>query len=144
MGEEGPIPVATKQRAHIWIGVFEATAIQVALDGIAVERPLTHDLLASLVEALSGKCEEVRIAALRDSTYFAEIWIRIGGEVRSVDSRPSDALALAARCGCPIWVSREVFDTAHVELAEAGEADEDAIRRRLEELDPEDLGTYTM
>ena len=128
----------------IWIGVFEATAIQVALEEVAMERPLTHDLLTSLVETLGGKCEQVCIAALRDNTYFAEISVRIGGETHTVDSRPSDALAMAVRCGCPILVAREVFEKAHVELAATDESEEEAIRRKLDELDPEELGKYTM
>ena len=73
-GKQSPVVLLedeNKRVLPIWIGVFEATAIQVALDEIAMERPLTHDLLVSVVDALSGSCEEVRIAALRDSTYFA-------------------------------------------------------------------------
>lgn len=133
-----------KRVLPIWIGVFEATAIQVALEEVAMERPLTHDLLAALVEAMGGVCEQVCIADLRDNTYIAEIHVRMGEDVRLVDSRPSDALALAVRYGCPIRVATKVFETAHVELADSDQNEEDAIRRKLEELGPDDLGKYTM
>lgn len=128
----------------IWIGVFEATAIQIALDEVEVERPLTHDLLASFVDAVGATCEEICIAALRDNTYYAEILVRIDGELRRIDSRPSDALALAVRCGCPIQVDRTVFEESCLEAGTPDEAEEDAIRRKLDAMDAEDLGKYTM
>ena len=128
----------------IWIGVFEATAIQMALEEIDAERPLTHDLLKSLVDALEADCVEIRISALRDNTYFAEIHLRSNRGLRKIDSRPSDALALAVRCGCSILVARDVFEKGHVQLEASEEREEDALRRRLEEIDPEDLGKYTM
>ncbi len=131
----------------IWIGVFEATSIQIALDGVAVERPLTHDLLLSLAEATATRVTEVAIVGLRDSTYFAKITLSIGNaagkeELQVLDARPSDALAVAVRSGAPILVAGEVLERGHVR-AEVDE-NEDAIRKRLEDMGPDDLGKYTM
>ena len=145
----------------IWIGVFEATSIQIALDGVSVERPLTHDLMLSLAAAAGAEIAEVAIVGLRDNTYFAKITLMLGGPaVQSedhsenegllqfeptahiLDARPSDALAVAVRSGAPILVAEEVFERGHIR-AEVN-SDEEALRKRLEDMGPDDLGKYTM
>jgi len=99
-----------EQVVPIWIGEVEAQAIARAREGIAVPRPQTHDLLASLVEMLGADVEEVRVHDLRDNTYFGVVRVRVNGELREIDSRPSDALALAVRTGARIRVATRLVE----------------------------------
>ena len=94
----------------IVIGVFEATSIERRVKGMPSPRPLTHDLLANVIENLGGELQDVFISELRDHTYFAKLRIRQEGELLEVDSRPSDAIALAVTAKVPIYVSEEVLD----------------------------------
>ena len=94
----------------IVIGIFEATSIDRRVRGIESPRPLTHDLLASVVEHLGGEIQDVFISALRERTYFAKLRIRRDGELLEIDSRPSDAIALAVTVNAPIYVAEEVLD----------------------------------
>jgi uncharacterized protein len=94
----------------IVIGVFEATSIERRVKGMPTPRPLTHDLLANVIENLSGELQDVFISELRDHTYFAKLRIRQEGELIEVDSRPSDAIALAVTAKVPIYVSEEVLE----------------------------------
>ncbi len=98
----------------IWIGGAEAQAIALVLHGVVPPRPMTHDLMASLISELRAEVEEVVVTDLRNNTYFGMVRLRVGGEkkIREVDSRPSDALALALRTGAPIRVARKVLATA--------------------------------
>src|SRR5947209_14683016 len=89
----------------IWIGVFEANAIALRLEGVEPPRPMTHDLLRSLLAQLGGKVEKIVISDLRESTFFAVIHVRNQSSALTIDARPSDALALALRTGPPIFVS---------------------------------------
>lgn len=103
-----------KLNLPIWIGLLEATAIATELEGIKMARPMTHDLLRNLLGELGGTVERVEITELRDNTYFAAIRIRIAGGERCIDSRPSDAISLALRAKCPIYVAREVLEASSV------------------------------
>jgi len=94
----------------IVIGVFEATSIERRVKGMPSPRPLTHDLLANVVENLGGEIQDVYISELRDHTYFAKLRIRQEGELIEIDSRPSDAIALAVTARVPIYVSEEVIE----------------------------------
>jgi len=97
----------------IWVGPFEAQAIAMQMEGVSAPRPMTHDLMKSLVERLGGRLRRVVIGELRDNTYFATIDIeRPRGEALTVDARPSDAIALALRLGGPIMVAEELFAKA--------------------------------
>ncbi len=96
----------------IVIGHAEAQAILIALQGIQVERPLTHDLLKTVIETLGGRVERIVIHRLRHNTFYARILIRRDGVLYSIDARPSDSMALALRVGCPILVAREVMEQA--------------------------------
>ena len=98
----------------IVIGIFEATSIERRIKGVQTPRPLTHDLIVSVIEQLEGEPDSVVINDLREGTYFAELRIRRGGELISVDSRPSDAIAVAVSCEppLPIFVVEEVLDEA--------------------------------
>ncbi len=96
----------------IQIGVAEATAILTALQGVSMPRPMTHDLLATVVHTLGGSIEKVEVVDLREGTFYGVLHIRKGGGVVKVDSRPSDAIALALRTRAPIYVADEVFRKA--------------------------------
>jgi bifunctional DNase/RNase len=126
----------------IWIGPAEAQAIARELAGQRFPRPLTHDLLATIVEGLKAKVTRVVISALHENTFYANLVIERDGEVVSIDARPSDSIAVALRCGADIFVNEKL-------LAEPGEQEEPTdeekaqeLRRFLENLDPEDFGKY--
>jgi bifunctional DNase/RNase len=128
----------------IWIGVFEANAIALRLEAVEPPRPMTHDLLRSLVEQLGGRVEKIVISDLRESTFFATIHIRNHDSSLALDARPSDAIALALRTSSPIFVLRSVLDKAQaVDLATEA-TDEDKLKKWLEEISPDELGKWTM
>ena len=125
----------------IWIGVCEANAIALQLEGVSTPRPMTHDLLRSLLEATGHSVRNVLIHSLTESVFLASIQIVDGsGEVNEVDSRPSDALAIALQFGAEVYVTPAVLEQAQV----AESSEEDAMRAVLERLRPEDLGDYEM
>jgi bifunctional DNase/RNase len=129
----------------IWIGVFEANAIALQLEGVQTPRPMTHDLLRSAVESLGGTVEAVLVHALVENTFHATITVRRGdGSTIELDARPSDAIALALRCGARIRVSPQVFSEAHAVDFREGEDEEKRLRDWLESLTPEQLGKYKM
>lgn len=128
----------------IWIGVFEANAIALRLEGVEPPRPMTHDLLHSMVEQLGGTVEKIVISDLKESTFFAVIHVRNHERSHAIDARPSDAIALALRTASPIFVLRSVLDKAQaVDLATEA-TDEEKLKKWLEEISPDDLGKYTM
>ncbi|CAN5657928.1 bifunctional nuclease family protein [soil metagenome] len=96
----------------IVIGIFEATSIDRRVRGLSAPRPLTHDLLASAIELLGGEIQDIYISDLREHTYFAKIRIKHDGEIVEVDSRPSDAIAVAVTMDVPIYVAEDVIDEA--------------------------------
>jgi bifunctional DNase/RNase len=118
----------------IFIGAPEATAIAFAVEGVETPRPLTHDLMCATLDALGARIERVVVTELRDTTYFAMLHIDQGGTAHQVSSRPSDAVALAARVGCPIFAANEV-------LVEAGYLDEidDEDEEGEEIVDPDEV-----
>jgi len=125
----------------IWIGAAEATAIAFALEGVEPQRPMTHDLLKATTEALGATVERVLVTEFRDSIYYADLVLSRDGAEIVVSSRPSDAIALAARTGAPIAVRPAVLDEAGVEIRDEDEEDEVArFRSFLDEVDPEDFG----
>ncbi len=129
----------------IWIGVFEANAIALELEGVQTPRPMTHDLLRGVVEALGASVASITVHSLQESTFHASIVLRTsnGGTV-NVDARPSDAIALALRCHAPIRVAENVFTDAHALDFGDGEDPEQRLRDWLESLTPEQLGKYKM
>jgi len=98
----------------IWIGVYEAESITIALQEVEVARPLTHDLLKSIFAQLDARILRVEVVALRDDTFYGNIVAEVNGSVLNIDSRPSDALAIAVRAHVPILVSRSVMDAAGI------------------------------
>jgi bifunctional DNase/RNase len=127
----------------IWIGANEATAIALALEGVEPQRPLTHDLLKLVTESLGATVDRVVVTELREGTFFADLVMSRGdaGEVH-VSSRPSDAIALAARTSAPVFANPDVLDEAGVELRDEEEDEEEEIarfREFLDEIGPEDF-----
>jgi len=129
----------------IWIGVFEANAIALELEGVQTPRPMTHDLLRGVVDALGARVEGVVVHSLIENTFHAKVQIRTStGAVVEVDARPSDAIALALRCHAQIRVAETVFREAHALDFAEGEDQEAKLREWLESLTPEQLGKYKM
>lgn len=123
----------------IWIGQFEATSILMELQGIKAARPLTHDLMRSLLERLDSTMDKVVINDLKDGTFYAKIFLTYRATPIEIDSRPSDAIALAVRTKAPIFVADSVIDEASI-VSEQGEEEEvKRFRSFLSEIDPEDF-----
>ena len=117
----------------IWVGTVEGSAIKLALDGILPARPMTHDLLKSMMEHLDLRVQKVIITEIKNNTYYALIYVESGGSLLSIDSRPSDAIALALRSHVPIYTTAEVLKQ------KAG----DSLDTWLERLNPKDFGEPT-
>lgn len=129
----------------IWIGLFEANAIALQLDGFEPPRPMTHDLVLNLIQALDAKVLQVTISDLSENTFFAQIQLgRRSGEEIVVDARPSDAIAVALRADAPLFVSEKVLEKALSDENREDLSDDERLKKWLEELEPEDLGKYTM
>jgi bifunctional DNase/RNase len=128
----------------IWVGVYEANAIALEIEKVATPRPMTHDLLKNLLIGLETTVRKVVVTELKDDTFYAVIWLERGGEIISIDSRPSDALALALRMDCPIYVEEEVLKTSKLATAASDRVSSDDLRRWLENLGEDDLGRYKM
>ncbi len=124
----------------IWIGANEATAIALALEGIEPQRPLTHDLLKLVTERLGAKVDRVVVTDLEDGTFYADLVMTRNGEELTVSSRPSDAIALAARTKSPLFAAAAVIDEAGVEIRDDGQEEEiQRFREFLDEIAPEDF-----
>ncbi|MDP2232786.1 MAG: bifunctional nuclease family protein [Actinomycetota bacterium] len=125
----------------IWIGHPEATSILLALQGVEPPRPMTHDLLAGVLQAVNYVVDRVEITRLEEGTFFAALVLRGDERTVTIDARPSDSIALAVRTGSPIFVAEEVLDAAAV--AETSQVDEEAeveqFREFLDHVDPSDF-----
>ena len=128
----------------IWVGVYEANAIALEIEKIATPRPMTHDLIKSLLLGLNTNLRKVVVSELKDDTFYAVIWLDREGDLISVDSRPSDALALALRLDCPIYVEEAVLKSSKVASTVSDKVNNEELRRWLEGLNDEDLGRYKM
>ena len=126
----------------IWIGIFEANAIALKLEGVEPPRPMTHDLLINLLGGVNCAITKIAISDLIDNTFFAQIFVKIDSEELIIDSRPSDAIALALRAAAPIYVAETVLDKAKAD--DLGARDKEKLKKWLEDVDPDDLGKYTM
>jgi hypothetical protein len=134
-----------KRSLPIWVGIFEANAIALELEKVSTPRPMTHDLIKNILESVEAKIEKVVVHDLRDNTFFALIHLRVGEEEITVDSRPSDAIALALRASAPIFVDEDVVRRAkNVEVAPKETDDQEKLKEWLENLKPEDFGKYKM
>jgi len=113
----------------IWVGVYEANAIALEIEKVSTPRPMTHDLLKNLLIGLETIVRKVVVTELKDDTFYAVIWLERGGEIISIDSRPSDALALALRMDCPIYVEEEVLKTSKLATAASDRVSSDDLGR---------------
>ncbi len=128
----------------IWVGVYEANAIALEIEKVSTPRPMTHDLIRNVLFGLETSVKKVVVSDLKDDTFYAVIWLERGGEMISIDSRPSDALAIALRLDCPIYVEETVLKTSKSVAAVAEVGSNEELRKWLENLNDEDLGRYKM
>jgi len=138
------------QTLPIWIGLLEATAIASEIEGVKFSRPMTHDLLKNIMDQVDIKINKIEICDLKDNTYYALIHLTNRGKAITIDSRPSDAIAIALRARSPIFVSEEVLrKSRQIDAVRGAEADDKSDQGKkwqdiLEKLNPEDFGKYKM
>lgn len=129
----------------IFIGAPEATAIAFALEEVSTPRPMTHDLMKDVLDDLGVRLEQVHVTALTDATFYAELHLAIDGRTHQVSSRPSDAIALAARTGSPIYAAEAVLDEAGYTLTEEDEEQQEVVVEQFKEfidnVNPEDFAS---
>lgn len=128
----------------IWVGIFEANAIALEIEKVTTPRPMTHDLVKNVLFGLDASLRKVVVNELKDETFYAVIWVEKNGELISIDSRPSDALALALRLDCPIYVEDQVLRSSRATQTVSDKNVNEELKRWLEGLNDEDLGRYKM
>jgi uncharacterized protein len=128
----------------IWVGIFEANAIALQIERIDTPRPMTHDLLKNVLLHFDAEVEKIVVTQLKDNTFYAVIHLLRQGRTLLIDSRPSDAIALALRTDAPIFVTEEVIQNSRNITLDKDKLDPDEVRQWLENLKPEDLGKYKM
>lgn len=137
--------IASDTVMPIWVGIFEANAIAIEIEKMAAPRPMTHDLTRNLIRHLNAQLERIVITEIKDETFFAVLWLRQGEDSLAIDARPSDAIALALRADCPIFVDERVMQTAKLNTTGPPEGPTaEQLRGWLEGLNDEDLGRYKM
>lgn len=142
-------PVVILQEAEgkrvlpIWIGRSEARAIAMELAGQRFQRPLTHDLMKTVIDGLDGVVRKIAITELRENTFFAKLYIEKGEEIIGIDARPSDSIALALKAKAAVFVAEELLREPTVEEMSEDERAE-ALRRYLDEMNPEDFGKFPL
>jgi len=131
----------TERYLPIWIGIFEANAIALKITNIQPERPITHDLVANILQSAEMRLRKIQVTSLTNEVFYARLFIAVNGKEVEIDSRPSDAIALAVRLSCPILVAQDVLDKAGV-LPEKDEADEklSVFKELVNNMDLPDLG----
>src|SRR3954469_10928434 len=128
----------------IWVGVFEANAIALEIEKVSTPRPMTHDLIKNVLSGLDAHVHKVVVTELKEDTFFAVIWMEREGHIISVDSRPSDALALALRVDCPIFVEDDVLKSSKLAATVSDRVSNEELRKLLENMNDEDFGRYKM
>ena len=128
----------------IWVGIYEANAIALEIEKVSTPRPMTHDLIKNVLTGLDARVHKIVVTELKDDTFYAVIWMERDGRIISVDSRPSDALALALRVDCPIYVDEEVLKNSKKAASISDPSTSEELRKWLEGLNDEDLGKYRM
>jgi len=131
----------------IWVGIFEANAIALQIEKVDTPRPMTHDLIKGLLNHLDVRVTKIVVTELKDNTFYALIFLDMAGKTITIDSRPSDAIALALRTDSPIFVTDDVLSKSSSSSATTPSAERSSpeeIRQWLENLNPEDLGKYKM
>ena len=128
----------------IWIGHPEAAAILMKLQGATTPRPMTHDLISEMINELDAQCTRVSVTELKDNTFYASITLRVNGQEIEIDSRPSDALAVAVRTSAPIFAAEDVISESAIEFEHEAEDTEEVVdqfKRFLDEVTPEDFAS---
>jgi bifunctional DNase/RNase len=128
----------------IWVGVYEANAIALEIEKVQTPRPMTHDLLKNVLLGLEVRVQKIIVSELKDDTFYALIYVERDGEMMTIDARPSDALALALRMDCPIFVNDQVLKNSKVSSAVNERTTNEQLRSWLEGLSDDDLGRYKM
>jgi len=128
----------------IWVGIYEANAIALEIEKVNTPRPMTHDLIRNLLLGLDTHVNKVVVSDLRDDTFYAVIWLERDGQTISIDSRPSDALALALRVDCPIYVEDGVLKSSKVSSIASDKVNSEELSKWLESLNDDDMGRYKM
>lgn len=130
----------------IWIGHYEAWAIGMELSGVSPKRPLTHDLLVTVIEMTGGRVDRVEITDLVEQTFYAAIYIRTNGDkVIKIDARPSDSIALALKAKVPIFVNSDLMSLSPEQRESQGlPKDAESLKERLKRINPEDFGKYSL
>jgi bifunctional DNase/RNase len=129
----------------IWIGILEANAIAVGLEKVQLPRPMTHDLFKSVMDRLGVRLLKIEITDIKENTYYAVLHLEADGKTMLIDSRPSDALAIAIRLGAPILVHDTVIEKAvRIESGTGTGQEKDKWTELLEKMDPEDFSKYKM
>jgi uncharacterized protein len=128
----------------IWVGIYEANAIALEIEKVTTPRPMTHDLIKILLMGLDASITKVVVSELKDDTFYALIWLEREGKLMSIDSRPSDALALALRHDCPIFVEDKVLQSSRSSNSASEKVNNEELRKWLENLNDEDMGRYKM
>lgn len=123
----------------IWIGIAEGQAIAIRFSGIVLPRPLTHDLLLSAIKQLGWEVQKVVVSDIKENTFYAKVYVTDGKKVEALDSRPSDAIAMAVRAGCPILVDETVFDRCQTLHKPISEDEVSKFKEELKSLKPEDI-----
>lgn len=136
--------IRSERMLPIWIGIFEANAIALKIEDIATPRPMTHDLLKNLLDELDIKVEKIVVNDVRDNTFYALIYCKHKNQTITIDSRPSDAIALVLRTGAPIFVEESVVEKAHSMKVDENLEDSEKLKKWLENLQPTDFGKYKM
>ncbi len=137
--------VASETVMPIWVGIFEANAIANEIEKMPAQRPMTHDLTRNLIRHLNARLERVVITEIKDDTFHAVLCLNQDGEPVMIDARPSDAIALALRADCPIFVAEQVMQSAKLGTSGTSEGPTaEQLRGWLEGLNDEDLGHYKM
>lgn len=135
---------ASKRILLIWIGESEAGAIQMQLENLTLPRPMTHDLLKTMIEKLEGEVTGVCVHRAETQTFYAQVYLRTNGDVLDIDARPSDAIALALRCDAPIYVAEKVIEDYGFPENELERARKRDPKDVLQNLDDDQLKQYTV
>src|SRR5437870_11632500 len=128
----------------IWVGIFEANAIALQIENVTPPRPMTHDLLRNVITDLKAAVQKIVVSDPKENTFYALIYLEVNGTAVAVDARPSDAIALALRARCPIFVEDFVIEGAENRDPTGDKPDMDRLQKWLESLDPNELGKYKM
>lgn len=137
-------PTDSDEILPIWIGHYEAWAIAMEMSGVPSKRPMTHDLLKSVIESLNAEVLKVEIFDLRDQTFYARVVLKNDGGETEVDARPSDSIALALKWKAPILVDSKLFNLRPAEGTEQKRVDPQELKERLKRINPEDFGKYSL